>query len=55
MSKPTYLVIKIAADYVAEEGTAFDAVVAALDHFDIPATIYCDEQPALADLLTRGV
>lgn len=32
--------VQVAEDFVPEDGDAFDAVVSALDHFDIPATIF---------------
>ena len=34
------LVIEVNEDFVAEEGDAFDAVCSALEHFEIPATVY---------------
>jgi hypothetical protein len=50
-----YILVKVDPSYVPEDGDAFDAVVAALDHFDITAVLHTGTAPALADLLTRGV
>jgi hypothetical protein len=33
------IIVRVSQDFQPEEGTAFDAVVAALDHFNIPAQI----------------
>ena len=37
------LIIEIPDDYKPEDGSAFDAVVSALEHFEIPATIQTHE------------
>ncbi len=41
MTKPYFkeIVIKVEPSYVPEDGDAFDAVVCALDHFEIPACV----------------
>jgi len=33
------ITVEVDPDFVPEDGTAFDAVVAALDHFEIPAYV----------------
>lgn len=40
------LIIEIPDDYEPEDGDAFDAVVAALEHFEIPASVY-EESPSV--------
>lgn len=42
---PRRLVIEIDEGWTPEDGDAFDAVIAALDHFEIPSTIRELEEP----------
>jgi hypothetical protein len=45
------IIVEISPDFVPEDGTAFDAVVAALEHFEIPAYV---EQRDASETIIEG-